>query len=571
MRAFFGVITLALLLVAEASAFVPGPTVIRECPKCRVPIEQPTMASGNTFVARFWSDGKMVAPMLPDYPWLVKCPKCKHLFWIDEAKKLGDTRKGWKGQGKFKPDELKLPTVSDFYNIVSKVKDKRKLRYIRNRLWHCANDPYRDKAPAGKISFSAPAKANMNALSRLLSEKNPEERLTKAEIAREFGQFDRCIKLLDTQFDRQCRDMASAIRMLARERYAPVMEFTRPSRYETRTGTATAKPTDIEGRLFARSMRESCVSVTNGLLARYGVNALLRGDPEQLRAAIKAGAAKGDDGAVAATLDAATAGGSREAACFLLDCGARINGRSGYPPVTPLMTACMCGNESVAKLLIDRGAHVNAATDYGMTPLTFACRDKSVSLAKLLIDAGANVNQGGAHNSPLMTVCTFTWDRPRGISKVDWANKTLEMVRLLIDNGANVNGVEQAGGSRGSDFWSTPLVEICGTQFPQDKFALDRYTNEEKSGCESVYLDIALLLLDSKADVNKSDSFGSSPLASAGEGGNVEMVKLLLDRGADVNKSSKDGTTPLSIASGLSDRSIEKLLLEHGAKPKTRK
>ncbi len=85
MRAFLGVVALVALLTAQVGAFTPGPTIVRECPKCRVPIEEPTMASGNTIGARFWSDGKMVAPMLPNYPWLVKCSKCKHLFWVDEA------------------------------------------------------------------------------------------------------------------------------------------------------------------------------------------------------------------------------------------------------------------------------------------------------------------------------------------------------------------------------------------------------------------------------------------------------------------------------------------------------
>lgn len=128
-----------LLFAASANAFTPGPTVIRECPKCRVPVEEDTMASGNTIGARFWSDGKRNAPMLPDYPWLVKCPKCSHLFWIDEAKKLGDSKKGWKGQGKRKAYETQTPTVSDFYRVVAKTRDRRKQIFIRTHLWRGAD------------------------------------------------------------------------------------------------------------------------------------------------------------------------------------------------------------------------------------------------------------------------------------------------------------------------------------------------------------------------------------------------------------------------------------------------
>lgn len=61
MREFRGVVLMILLCAGAATAFIPGPTVIRECPQCRVPIEQDTMTSGNTFGARFWSDGKMAS------------------------------------------------------------------------------------------------------------------------------------------------------------------------------------------------------------------------------------------------------------------------------------------------------------------------------------------------------------------------------------------------------------------------------------------------------------------------------------------------------------------------------
>jgi uncharacterized Zn finger protein len=55
---------------------IPGPTVIYECSSCGKHIEQQTIVSGNTFGARFWTDGKVDAPMLPDEPWLVKCQHC---------------------------------------------------------------------------------------------------------------------------------------------------------------------------------------------------------------------------------------------------------------------------------------------------------------------------------------------------------------------------------------------------------------------------------------------------------------------------------------------------------------
>ncbi len=568
MRAFVSVIVLLLLFATEASAFRPGPTIVRECPKCSVPIEQRTTASGNTFGARYWSDGKMGAPMLPDYPWLVKCPKCKHLFWIDEAKKLGDTNKGWKGQGKLEPRSPESPTVLDFYTIVPSIKDKEKQRYIRTHLWHCANDPYRDGASTGKVSFSAEAKASMEVLSKLLDDKDPEDRLAKAEIARELGQFDRCIKLLSVSFDKRLSGMADAIRMLAQEKYSPVMEFTWYGHYQSSTGPAKSKPTDIEDRLFVRALRESCVRVASGLLARYGVDALLRGDPEKLKAAVTTGAAKGDDSAVAVTLDQAVRDGSADAVRFLLDSGARVNGRCGYQSLSPLMTACFHGSESMAKLLIERGADVNASGDFHLTPLGLACREKFPGLAKLLLDRGAKVDQGSPDDTPLMTLFTGWGDFA---DQVEWARNTLEITRLLLERGANPDGVRVIIGDTRSQFWSTPLTEVCGMTFTNDEYGLVHYTPSEKAACEGIFLDILRLLLDRKANVNRCDCYGRSPLLCACEAGNLAAVKLLLERGADVNKAAKDGTTPLSIAEKQPDKAIAKLLLEHGAGPKAGK
>ena len=65
---------------------LPGNTYIRECPQCSGKFTQPTMASGNTFGAKFWPDGKMDAPMMPDYTAYGGCPHCKGTFWVDDTK-----------------------------------------------------------------------------------------------------------------------------------------------------------------------------------------------------------------------------------------------------------------------------------------------------------------------------------------------------------------------------------------------------------------------------------------------------------------------------------------------------
>lgn len=58
----------------------PGPVKIYRCGNCSALFARRTIASGNTLRARYRSDGKMDAPMLPLSPPLVACPACRNVL-----------------------------------------------------------------------------------------------------------------------------------------------------------------------------------------------------------------------------------------------------------------------------------------------------------------------------------------------------------------------------------------------------------------------------------------------------------------------------------------------------------
>lgn len=226
------VILILFALGCQSIAFEPGPPIVRECPKCKVSIEQPTMASGNTFGARFWTDGECEAPMFPDYLSFVKCPKCKHLFWISEAEKV----EGADENTAVLAFDYIEPSESDYYKAVAAEKDKAKQKYLRIRGWRASNDQWRKQPDVKEAKLSPEAKSNMNALSALLKESNPEERLLKAEIARELGKFDQCLKLLEFKFSRNLSDTASFIKSLAEKKCAVVREIVADDQKEEKAG-----------------------------------------------------------------------------------------------------------------------------------------------------------------------------------------------------------------------------------------------------------------------------------------------------------------------------------------------
>ena len=77
----YGCVFIGLVLCSAAVAYYPMP-IVRECPHCKAHVVHEETVSGNTIGAKFYTAGKQDAPMLPDHPWLAKCPMCGGLFWV---------------------------------------------------------------------------------------------------------------------------------------------------------------------------------------------------------------------------------------------------------------------------------------------------------------------------------------------------------------------------------------------------------------------------------------------------------------------------------------------------------
>jgi hypothetical protein len=89
---------------------------------------------------------------------------------------------------------------------------------------------------------------------------------------------------------------------------------------------------------------------------------------------------------------------------LLLDRGADVDARDlkGH---TALAWACKWGNGNGARFLISRGAAVNLATNDGQTPLHFAASYNFVDAARLLLQHGARIDVMSAlGESPLDVV-----------------------------------------------------------------------------------------------------------------------------------------------------------------------
>lgn len=212
-----GLLVLVLLAgLPPARALTPGPTIIRQCPGCMKGLREFTIGSGNSFGAKWWTDGWVSAPMYPMRSQLGKCPHCRWLFWIADAKQLAELAWGL-DEAKWARAQSVLDAGEDDCLAAAKAKGVSRTHqlYARKRAWWLGNDAVRAR-PDRSLTWSSARRENLEKLSALINEQEECEIILKAEIARELGQFETCAKLLARSFkEKDCECYAAFVRGLA--------------------------------------------------------------------------------------------------------------------------------------------------------------------------------------------------------------------------------------------------------------------------------------------------------------------------------------------------------------------
>jgi hypothetical protein len=174
---------------------IPGPILIIPCPVCGLKGKKSSLISGNTFGAQLWSDGKKIAPMLPEYPYLVKCRKCGSFFFTTEKEQ--PEKISWEDRGKDKSPEIdffEFPSFMEYFEALGTDIDE---LYIRHMAFKSYNDYIRNKreneitTDMRDLYFD-----NLKSLLYLFSDDEPEEIFSLIEINRQLGRFEKCIELL---------------------------------------------------------------------------------------------------------------------------------------------------------------------------------------------------------------------------------------------------------------------------------------------------------------------------------------------------------------------------------------
>ena len=300
---------------------------------------------------------------------------------------------------------------------------------------------------------------------------------------------------------------------------------------------------------------------------RYGVTPLYLACQNGSAAMIERLLAAGADPNAAVTLGetalmTVARTGNVEAARALLAHGAAVDAREQWRGQTALMWAVGEGHPEMVQELIAHGADVNARSAVqhwerqvtaeprekwlppgGLTPLLFAARQACLACARVLVDKGADLNAGD----------------PDGISSVLSAaiNGHYDVAIFLLDKGADPNLADNTG--RTALYAAVDCHTMPASNRPSPKEIDNQHTS----------LDLIETLLAHGANVNarllkqqpyraKLDrgtdtmfTTGTTPLLRAAKAGDVEVVKLLLAKGADVKLATKNEINPLMAAAGV--------------------
>lgn len=204
-----------------------GPEKVLACPHCGSLARTPTLLSGNTFGAIRWTDGKLLAPMLPQMPVVHRCEACRGYFWLADARVIG--RIELDAPEEAPPDWRAAPAVEelDVEGYLEALEaglgdDPARERELRVLAWWTANDAYRAPDPGwkhpGPLELSSGMEANLRRLLSLLDAREEEDRLMIAEVARHLGDFNRVEVVLDSPWDDRYQEAVDRIRGLARAR-----------------------------------------------------------------------------------------------------------------------------------------------------------------------------------------------------------------------------------------------------------------------------------------------------------------------------------------------------------------
>uniref|UniRef100_A0AAQ4Q9F5 Ankyrin 1, erythrocytic b n=1 Tax=Gasterosteus aculeatus aculeatus TaxID=481459 RepID=A0AAQ4Q9F5_GASAC len=240
---------------------------------------------------------------------------------------------------------------------------------------------------------------------------------------------------------------------------------------------------------------------------------------------------------------------------LLLDRGAQIDAVT-KDELTPLHCAARNGHARIIEILLEHGAPIQAKTKNGLSPIHMSAQGDHMDCVRQLLQYNAEIDDITLdHLTPLHVAAHCGHHR---------------MAKVLLDKGAKANAralkvetplhmASRAGHCEVAQFLLQNTAQA-------DARAKDDQTPLH-CAARMGHKELVKMLLEHKASPDSATTAGHTPLHISAREGHIHTIRILLDAGAQQTKMTKKGFTPLHVASKYGKVDVAELLLERGANP----
>ncbi|XP_077429257.1 protein phosphatase 1 regulatory inhibitor subunit 16B [Vanacampus margaritifer] len=224
--------------------------------------------------------------------------------------------------------------------------------------------------------------------------------------------------------------------------------------------------------------------------------------------------------------------------------------RVSFAASVALLEASARNDPDEVRYLLKNNVSPDLCNEDGLTALHQCCIDNYEEMVKILLDRGAGVN---AQDNEL-------WTPLHAAATCGHAG----LVKILIAYGADLLAVNSDGNMPYDLCEDDPTLDIIETAMA-NRGITQEMINETRASTERRMLGDIQELVRLSDEVNRQDSQGATLLHIAAANGYMQAAELLLEGGARMDLRDSDGWQPLHAAACWGQMHVAELLVSHGA------